>query len=128
MGRTHTSMSIVGCESGVIHIGREEAKNKEFQEVTILVKMDFRLCIEKENNDEDYKVQKNKGNLKKLARGQNKENDMGRDVASSIMGVKWTLWADEEEVDAGRQKKFCGSNSIPLDLSAVSTKQHRREP
>ena len=50
--------------------------------------MDFGLCIEKENNDEDYKVQKNKGNLKKLARGQNKENDMGRDVASSIMGVK----------------------------------------
>ena len=90
--------------------------------------MDFGLSIEKENNDEDYKVQKNKGNLKKLARGQNKENDMGRDVASSIMGVKRTLWADEEEVDAGRQKKFCGSNSIPFDLSVVSTKQLRREP
>ena len=99
-------MSTVGCESGVIHIGREEAKNKEFQEVTILVKMDFGLSIKKENNDEDYEVQKNKGNLKKLARGQNKENDMGRDVASSIMGVKRTLWADEEEVDAGRQKFF----------------------
>ena len=128
MGPTHTSMSTVGCESGVIHIGREEAKNKEFQEVTILVKIDFALSTEKENNNEDYKVQKNKGNLKKLARGQNKENDMGRDVASSIMGVKRTLWADEEEVDAGRKKKFYGSNSIPLDLSAVSTKQHRREP
>ena len=128
MGPAHTSMSTVGCESGVIHMGREEAKNKEFQEVTILVKMDFGLSIEKENNDEDYKVQKNKGNLKKLARGQNKENDMGRDVASSIMGVKWTLWVDEEEVDAGRQKTFCGSNSIPFDLSAVSAKQHRREP
>ena len=49
-------MSTVGCESGVIHMGREEAKNKEFQEVTILVKMDFGLSIEKENNDEDYKV------------------------------------------------------------------------
>ena len=128
MGPAHTSMSIVGCESGVIHMGREEAKNKEFQEVTILVKMDFGLSIEKENNDEDYKVQKNKGNLKKLARGQNKENDMGRDVASSIMGVKQTLWADEEEVDAGRKKKFYGSNSIPLNLSVVSIKQHRREP
>ena len=128
MGPTHTSMSTVGCESGVIHIGREEAKNKEFQEVTILVKMDSGLSIEKENNDEDYKVQKNKGNLKKLARGQNKENDMGRDVASSIMGVKRTLWADEEKVDAGRQQKFCGGNSIPLDLLAVSAKQHRREP
>ena len=90
--------------------------------------MDFGLSIEKENNDEDYKVQKNKGNLKKLARGQNKENDMGRDVASSIMGVKQTLWADEEEVDAGRKKKFYGSNSIPLNLSVVSIKQHRREP
>ena len=53
--------------------------------------MDFGLSIEKENNDEDYNVQKNKGNLKKLACGQNKENDMGRDVASSIMGVKRTL-------------------------------------
>ena len=128
MGPAHTSMSTVGCESGVIHMGQEEAKNKEFQEVTILVKMDFELSIEKENNDEDYKVQKNKGNLKKLVCGQNKENDMGRDVASSMMGVKRTLWVDEEEVDVGRQKKFCGSNSIPLDLSAVSAKQHRREP
>ena len=123
MGPAHTFMPTVGCESGVIHMGREEAKNKEFQEVTILVKIDFGLSIEKEN-----KVQKNKGNLKKLARGQNKENDMGMDVASSIMGVKRTLWAGEEEVDAGRKKKFCGSNSIPLDLSAVSAKQHRREP
>ena len=48
MGPAHTSMSTVGCESGVIHMGREEAKNKEFQEVTILVKMDFGLSIEKE--------------------------------------------------------------------------------
>ena len=123
MGPAHTFMPTVGCESGVIHMGREEAKNKEFQEVTILVKIDFGLSIKKEN-----KVQKNKGNLKKLARGQNKENDMGMDVASSIMGVKRTLWAGEEEVDAGRQKKFCGSNSIPLDLLAMSAKQHRREP
>ena len=64
--------------------------------------MDFGLSIEKGNNDEEYKVQKKKGNLKKLARGQNKENEMGRDVASSIVGVKQTLWADEEEADAGR--------------------------
>ena len=40
--------------------------------------------------------------MKKLARGQNKENEMGMDVASSIVGVKQTLWADEEEADAGR--------------------------
>ena len=64
--------------------------------------MDFGLSIEKGNNDEEYKVQKKKGNLKKLARGQNKENEMGRDVASNIVGVKQTLWADEEEADAGR--------------------------
>lgn len=85
--------------------------------------MDLRISIEKENKDEDYRVQKNKGNLKELARGQNKENEIGRDV-----GVKRTLWADEEEVDARRQKTFCGSKSIPLDLSAVSTKQQRWEP
>ena len=30
MGPTHTFMSTVVCESGVIHIGREEAKNMEF--------------------------------------------------------------------------------------------------
>ena len=66
--------------------------------------------------------------MKKLARGQNKENEMGMDVASSIVGVKQTLWADEEEADAGRQKKFCGSNSIPFDLSAVFAEQHRWEP
>ena len=131
IGLVYTSMSTVICEcgvSGVIYIGREEAKNMEFQKVTSLVKMDFGLSIEKGNNDEEYKVQKKKGNLKKLARGQNKENEMGRDVASSIVGVKQTLWVDEEKADAGRQKKFCGSNSIPFDLSAVSVEQHHREP
>ena len=105
IGSAHTSMSTIRCEcgvSGVIYIGREEAKNMEFQKVTSPVKMDFGLSIEKGNNDEEYKVQKKKGNLKKLARGQNKENEMGRDVASSIVGVKQTLWADEEEADAGR--------------------------
>ena len=49
---------------------------------------------------------------------------MGRDVAGSIVGVKRTLWVDEEEVDAGRHKKLCDSNSIPFDLSMVSTEQH----
>ena len=124
-------MSIVRCEcgvSGVIYIGREEAKNMEFQKVTSPVKMDFGLSIEKGNNDEEYKVQKKKGNLKKLARGQNKENEMGRDVAGSIVGVKRTLWVDEEIVDGGSQKKFCSSNTTPFELSAVSAEQHHREP
>ena len=76
----------------------------------------------------ENKTQKNKGKLKKLACGQNKENEMGRDVASNIVGVKRTLWADEEMVDAGRQKKFCGSNTTPFELSVASVEQHCREP
>nr|POF19184.1 hypothetical protein CFP56_57364 [Quercus suber] len=131
MGPAHNSISTVECESEVseiIHMGREEAKNMELHEVTSPVKMDIGLSIEKENKDEENKAQKKKGKLKKLARGQNKENEMGGDVASNMVGVKRTLWADEEEVDARRQKKLCGSNSIPFDLLAVSTKQHRREP
>ena len=71
--------------------------------------MDFGLSIEKENNDEEYKVEKKKGNLKKLTRSQNKENEIGRDVACSIVGVKQTLWAD-----AGRQKSFVVMNQSPL--------------
>ena len=71
--------------------------------------MDFGLSIEKENNDEEYKVEKKKGNLKKLTRSQNKENEIGRDVACSIVGVKQTLWAD-----AGRQKSIVVMNQSPL--------------
>lgn len=50
-------------------MGREETQNKETQEVTSPVKIDFGLNVEKENNDEEYKVQKEKGKWKKLARG-----------------------------------------------------------
>nr|POF09301.1 hypothetical protein CFP56_28245 [Quercus suber] len=131
IGPTHNSISTVECESDaseIAHMGREEVKNMELQEVTSPVKMDIGLSVEKKNNNKENKAQKKKGKLKKLAQSQNKENEMGGDVASSMVGVKRTLWVDEEEADARRKKKLCGSNSIPFDLSAVSAEQHRREP
>ena len=131
MGPAQTFMSTIGCENGVsglTHMGRVEAKNIESQKVNSPVKMDIGLSLEKENNDVENKTQKKKGKLKKLARGQNKEFEMGRDAASNIVGVKRTLWADEEMVDGGRQKKFCDSNTTPFELSVVSAEQHRWEP
>ena len=131
MGPAQNFMSIVECDNevcGLTHMGRVEAKNLEFQKVNSPANMDIGLSLEKENNEVENKTQKKKGKLKKLARGQNKELEMRRDAASNIIGVKRTLWVDEEIVNGGSQKKFCSSNTIPFELSAVSAEQHRREP
>ncbi|KAL0015937.1 hypothetical protein SO802_003006 [Lithocarpus litseifolius] len=129
LGSAHSGENLGNEKRGSqVSIMSVECEHATQEEVTSPVKMDFGLSIEKENNDEEHKAQKKKGNLKKLARGQNKENEMGKDAASSTVGVKRTLWADEEVADAGRQKNFCGSNSILFDISAVSAEQHRREP
>lgn len=73
MDSPHNFVSTVGSESGVTHIGREERKNKEIQEVTSPIKMDIGLSIEKEITDEEYKAQKRKGKWKKLAYGQDRK-------------------------------------------------------
>ena len=57
-----------------------------------------------------------------------KEKETEKDSASSIVGVKQTLWADEEEPNVGRQKNLYGGESVPFDLLAVSAKQHSQEP
>ena len=51
-----------------------------------------------------------------------KEKEKEKDLASSIVGVKQTLWADEEEPNVGRQKNLYGGESVPFDLLAVSAK------
>ena len=131
MGPAQNFMSIVECDNevcGLTHMGRVEAKNLEFQKVNSPANMDIGPSLEKENNEVENKTQKKKGKLKKLAHGQNKELEMRRDAASNIIGVKRTLWVDEEIVNGGSQKKFCSSNTTPFELSAVSAVQHRREP
>lgn len=57
-----------------------------------------------------------------------KEKETEKDSASSIVGVKQTLWADEEEPNVGRQKNLCCGELVPFDLLAVSTEQHSQEP
>ena len=47
---------------------------------------------------------------------------------SSIVGVKQTLWADEEEPNVGRQKNLRCGELVPFDLLAVYAKQHSQEP
>lgn len=57
-----------------------------------------------------------------------KEKETEKDSASSIVGVKQTLWADEEEPNVERQKNLCCGELVPFDLLAVSTEQHSQEP
>ena len=53
-----------------------------------------------------------------------KEKETEKDSASSIVGVKQTLWADEEEPNVERQKNLCCGELVPFDLLAVYAKQH----
>ena len=57
-----------------------------------------------------------------------KEKETEKDSVSSIVGVKQTLWADEEEPNVERQKNLCCGELVPFDLLAVSTEQHSQEP
>ena len=79
--------------------------------------------------DEDgNKAQNMKGRWKKLARAQPKSNATDMEIIEKLTSTKRCLWIEEDTSKEGGQKKLRTGESTTLDLTAVATRQHRREP
>ena len=60
------------------------------------------------------KAQSKKGKWKKLARGQTKSNGIEMEFSDCIVGIKLSLWAEEEN-EEGMQKRAYTGESISFN-------------
>ena len=108
-------------------LGQGYKKTAENDEVTSPIKAQNDPIGEQSDNKEIEKAQSKKGRWKKLARGQTTSNGMVMDFNDNIVGIKHSLWVEEED-EEGMQKKARAGESSSLNLMAVSARQHHREP
>ena len=108
-------------------LGQEHMIITETEEVTSPIKAQNDPIGEQSDNKEIEKAKSKKGRWKKLARGQTTSNGMVMDFNDNIVGIKHSLWVEEED-EEGMQKKARAGESSSLNLMAVSARQHHREP
>ena len=77
-------------------LGQGYKKTAENDEVTSPIKAQKDPIGEQSNNKEIEKAQSRKGSWKKLARGQTKSNGIVMECNDSIVGIKHSLWTEEE--------------------------------
>ena len=104
--------------------GQEHTIIAETEEVTSPIKAQKDPIGEQSDNNDIEKAQSRKGRWKKLARGQKTSNGIVMDSNDNTVGIKRSLWAEEED-EEGRQKKARAGELVSLNLTAVSTRQHR---
>ena len=78
-------------------VGQEYIKTAKTEEVTSPIKAQKDPVGEQSNNKEIEKAQGRKGRWKKLARGQTVSNETAMEFNDSTVGIKRSLWAEEEE-------------------------------
>ena len=78
-------------------LGQGYKKTAENDEVTSPIKAQKDPVGEQSNNKEIEKAQGRKGSWKKLARGQTVSNEIAMEFNDSTVGIKRSLWVEEEE-------------------------------
>ena len=85
-------------------LGQEHSIIVEIEEVISPIKAQKDQIGELSDNKEIEKAQSRKGRWKKLARGQTTSNGTVMEFNDNTVGIKRSLWAEEED-EEGRQKK-----------------------
>ena len=85
-------------------VGQRHKKIAKNEEVTSPIKAQKEPTGEQSVNKEIAKAQGKKGKWKKLARGQTKSNGIEMEIDDCIVGIKRSLWAEEEN-EEGMQKR-----------------------